>query len=109
MNSNNPPTPNWYRKFLEKYPQVGKDYEALGKSVHEAGPLEERERALIKLGISGAARSLQAFRRHVHKAHTLGLSRDEIEHAVLLTLPTIGFPQMMTLLYIVDEEWQKIL
>lgn len=99
--------PKWYQQFLSRYPEVGKNYEALGESVHQAGPLDEKSRALIKLAISGSSGMEQAFRVHIRKARDIGIGREEIEHVALLALPTIGFPSMMILLYSIEEEFNK--
>jgi len=80
---------------MEKYPAVGSAYEAYGESVAAAGPLDERTRALVKLAMSVGARMEGAAKSHAHKALQAGASADEIRHVVLLSAPTIGFPNMM--------------
>lgn len=95
--------PKRYTRFLEKYPEIGKAYEAIGTAVHQAGPLDMKTRALIKVAISGGARMEGAFHSHVRKAAKAGASLDEIRHVALLALPTIGFPTMMALLSWIDD------
>lgn len=102
-----PKPPRFYEEFTEKYPQVAAKYEALGNAVHDTGPLSERDRALIKLAISGSHLFSSAFKAHIRKAMTCGITRQEIEHVVLLFLPTVGFPSMMAALGIVDEQLSK--
>ena len=99
--------PKWYKQFLSKYPEVGKNYEALRDSVQDAGPLDETTRALVRLAISGSSGLGHAFKVHVRKARDIGVGRDEIEHVALLALPTIGFPSMMSLLALIEEEFNK--
>src|SRR3990172_7519555 len=84
--------PEHYEWLVENYPRVGKAYETLGKAVHKAGPLDDRTRALIKLGISVGARAEGAVHAHVRKARDAGATDEEILHAVLLAMPTIGLP-----------------
>lgn len=103
MEKNTDTPPSWYLEFMEKYPEVGKQYQALGDAVHNAGPLNERERALIKLAISGSSRLKAAFNSHVRRARSLGISKEEMEHVAILALPTIGFPGMMRLLYWIED------
>ena len=43
--------PQRYMKFKEDYPEIAEAYEKMGNAVHTAGPLDEKTRALIKLGI----------------------------------------------------------
>ena len=102
-----PKPPKFYEQFVKKYPQVAKEYEALGDTVHDLGPLNERDRALIKLAISGSHLYSSAFKAHIRKAVSSGISREEIEHLVLLFLPTVGFPAMMAAMGIVEEQMTK--
>ena len=102
----NPKPPTFYTQFLKKYPVVGAKYEQLGEAVHNQGPLDERERALIKLAISGSNLYQSAFKAHVRKALAAGITRDEIEHLALLMLPTVGFPTMMVLMGIIEDQFE---
>jgi alkylhydroperoxidase/carboxymuconolactone decarboxylase family protein YurZ len=87
--------PKRFKKFTEDYPKVAKAYERLGDEVHAAGPLDEKTRALVKLGISVGARLEGAVHSHVRKAIEAGGTADEVRHVVLLSMPTIGLPPMM--------------
>jgi len=95
--------PKRFRKFTKDYPDVARAYEALGDEVHAAGPLDERTRALVKLGISIGARLEGAVHSHVRKAIGVGATPDELRHVALLSLPTIGLPSMMAALSWVDD------
>jgi len=95
--------PKRFQKFTEDYPAVAEAYERLGAACHQGGPLEEEQRALIKLGISIGARMEGAVHSHVRKALGAGVSPEEIRHAVLLALPTIGLPSMMAAMTWVDD------
>ncbi len=90
--------PKGYRKFQEKYPQVYAAYETLGKTAAESGPLDEKTRELIKLGMAAARGSESAVQSHVHRALDAGASAEEIEHALVIGINTLGFPAMMTAL-----------
>jgi len=87
-----------YRRFQEKYADVWQAYDKLGATVHAVGPLGEKNRALVKLGLAIGAQQEGAVHAHVRKALEAGLSADEIRHAVLLTIPTLGFPTTMAAL-----------
>lgn len=95
--------PKRYRKFFETFPEVGAAYEAFGAAVATAGPLSERERALIKLAISVGGRLEGATKSHAHKALDAGLTPDELRHVAVLAAPTIGFPAMMVGLAAIDD------
>lgn len=102
-----PKPPKFYSEFIRKYPDVGEKYQALGDAVHHQGPLNDRERALIKLAISGSNLYQSAFKAHVRKAVAIGITRDEIEHLALLMLPTVGFPTMMVLMGIIEDQFER--
>ena len=98
-----PKIPKRFKKFTKDFPKVAKAYEKLGDEVHAAGPLNERTRALVKLGISVGARLEGAVHSHVRKALEIGVDPDELRHVALLSLPTIGLPSMMAALSWIDE------
>lgn len=87
--------PSHFRWFQDRFPEVAKGYEALGDGAHGAGPLDARTRALLKVAISGAARLEGGLHAHVRKALKAGVTEEEIYHALLLLMPTVGFPGAM--------------
>ena len=101
--TNSDEIPKTYKRFMENYPEVGEGYEKLGDAVHKSGPLDEKTRALIKLSISTGARMEGAVHSHTRKALRAGAEPDEIRHAVILSLPTIGLPSMMAALTWVED------
>ncbi|MDQ3965111.1 MAG: carboxymuconolactone decarboxylase family protein [Actinomycetota bacterium] len=84
--------PEIYQQFERRYPGVKEAFDALGAAEHEAGPLDEKERRLIKLGIAVGAESEGGVRSHVRKLLGIGASEEEILHTIVLALTTIGFP-----------------
>lgn len=96
--------PKQFRDFVRTYPRVAAAYEAIGTEVHAAGPLNNKTRALVKLSIALGARLEGAVHSHVRKALALGVKPDELRHAALLALPTIGFPSMMAALSWIEDE-----
>ena len=97
------PIPKRFKKFTEDYKNVAEAYESLGTAVHNAGPLDEKTRALVKLAISTGARLEGAVHSHVRKALKSGVKAEEIRHAIMLSLPTIGLPSMMAALSWADD------
>lgn len=95
--------PKRFERFQEDYPDIAKAYEQLGTSVHSAGPLDEKSRALIKLAISVGARLEGAVHSHTRKSIELGISNEEIRQTVLLALPTLGLPATMAAMSWVDD------
>src|SRR5919202_752685 len=84
--------PEIYQQFERHYPGVKEACDALGAAEHEAGPLGEKERRLVKLGIAVGAESEGGVRSHVRKLLGIGVSEEEILHTIVLGLTTVGFP-----------------
>ena len=84
--------PEIYRHFSDRFPAVKEAFDSLGAAEHAAGPLGEKERRLVKLGIAVGAESEGAVRSHVRKLLGVGASQGEILHTIVLALTTIGFP-----------------
>lgn len=88
--------PKPYLQFKARFPQILQKNEELGTFIHEhGGPLDEKTRWLVKLGISAAGRHQTAVVTHANKARMAGASQEEIIHALLLVIPTCGFPTFM--------------
>lgn len=90
--------PKPYQQFMQDYAQVWQAYDQLGAAAAAAGPLDQKLRELIKLGMAAAVRSESAVHSHVHRALEAGATVDEIEHALVLGATTLGFPTMMAAL-----------
>ena len=85
-----------FTRFKDEFPEVYSRHEALGKEIHEkVGPLGENSRWLIKIAISAACNHKRALSTHIKKAKKAGVAEDEIKHALLLLIPTVGFPMFM--------------
>ncbi|HVF02750.1 MAG TPA: carboxymuconolactone decarboxylase family protein [Rubrobacteraceae bacterium] len=84
--------PEVFQQFRRRYPRVKEAFDAMGAAEHQAGPLGEKERRLVKLGIAVGAESEGAVRSHTRKLLGIGASEEEILHAIVLSLTTIGFP-----------------
>lgn len=95
--------PKRYKKFHNDYPEAATAYEKLGDAIHNAGPLDEKTRSLIKIAISAGARLEGAVHSHTRKAIKAGATAEEIHHTVLLALPTIGLPSTMAAFSWVDD------
>jgi AhpD family alkylhydroperoxidase len=96
--------PQAYRSFQDQYRSIWEAYDRLGEAVHQHGPLDEKTRELVKLGIAIGARLEGAVHSHTRKALAAGASADEIRHVVLLAIPTTGFPTTMAARTWVEDE-----
>ena len=90
--------PERFLIFREQHPGVASAYENLAAECRKAGPLGAKDRALAQLGVAVGAQVEGAVRSQARKALDAGLTSDEIRHAVMLSLTTIGFPRMMAAL-----------
>ena len=100
-----------FQEFVKKYPKIATAYESLAGECRRSGPLSERDQALVKLGIAEGSQTEGSVHSHVRKALDIGLQPDEIRHAILLAVTSIGFPKMMASLTwaedILNEEISK--
>jgi 4-carboxymuconolactone decarboxylase len=93
-----PKAPRVFLKLVKDHPEVFAAIDQLGAAVRGAGPLDTRTAHLIQLAAAAAARSEGAVHSHVRRALAAGVSRQEIEHALLLLMSTIGTPQVVAAL-----------
>jgi 4-carboxymuconolactone decarboxylase len=85
-----------FTKFKEDFPKVYSGHEEMGAEIHErSGPLPEKIRWLLKIAVSGASRHPLALETHIARAREAGVRDDEIKHALLLLIQTVGFPTFM--------------
>jgi alkylhydroperoxidase/carboxymuconolactone decarboxylase family protein YurZ len=99
--------PKTYENFSTQYPEVLKQYQNLGKSCREAGPLDAKSQEFVKLGIAIGVNSRGGVMSAARKALAAGASVDEIHHATLLSITTTGFPNMIAAMGWVDEVLAK--
>ncbi len=84
--------PQAHKQFITEFPAVGAGYEQLATAVHNAGPLDEKSRQLVKLALAIGARHEGAVHAHTRRALEAGLTAAEIKHAVALAATTLGMP-----------------
>jgi alkylhydroperoxidase/carboxymuconolactone decarboxylase family protein YurZ len=82
--------PEVYSRFRGAFPDVVGAVDAVGAASDAAGPLSERERRLVKLGIGVGAQSPGAVRSNVRRAVAAGATEEEILHVVALGAATVG-------------------
>ncbi len=102
-----PPSPKTVQSFSTSFASVSQAFQKLGEVCHSAGPLDERVRRLIKVGIAAAAQSEGAVHSAVRHARATGVSPDEIRHVIILSITTIGFPRAMAAMSWADDILKK--
>ena len=84
-----------FNDLVKGYPAVFQAHEKLGTEIKSAGPLDEKTLQLIQLAAAAAAGSEGAVHSHTRRALAAGASADEVYHALLSLMSTIGFPGCM--------------
>ena len=99
--------PDKYKNFSLEYPEIFQLYKDLGTKVRESGPLDKKAQNLIKLGIAVGSNSRGGVMSHTRKALKSGSTKEEVKHAILLSLSTTGFPAMIAALNWANEVLEK--
>lgn len=81
--------------FRKDYEEVWRAFTQLGERCHEAGPLDERTRRLVKLALAVGAGLEGGTHSAVRGALAAGLTPEEIKQVAVLAITTIGFPASM--------------
>jgi AhpD family alkylhydroperoxidase len=84
--------PKAHKQFMEEFPDIAKGYEAVATAVHDAGPLDEKSRQLVKLALAIGARHEGAVHAHTRRALEAGLTPEEIKQVAALAVTTLGMP-----------------
>lgn len=87
------PTP--VEEFRRDHPDLWRSFTELGDRCHEAGPLDEKTRRLVKLALAIGAGLEGATHSAVRNALAAGVTPEEIRHAAILGITTLGFPSTM--------------
>ena len=99
--------PGTYREIASKFPSLTDAHDQMSRAAEQAGPLSAREQALVKIGMCVGAGLESALRSHVRRAAQLGISREEIEHAIMLGMTTCGFPRAASAYAWADIQFQR--
>ena len=99
--------PKIYQYFTEHYPEIFEDFNQLGKKCRQSGPLEPKVQNLVNLGIAIGASSRGGVMSQTRKALETGATHEEIMHALMLALTTIGFPSMIAAMGWINEVLEK--
>jgi 4-carboxymuconolactone decarboxylase len=94
MAKNDIPQP--FQDLTRDFPAVAKAYEALGSAAHNAGPLDDRTRRLVKLAIAVGGRLEGAVRAQARLAREGGITDAELDHVALLAITTSGLPSAVS-------------
>ena len=100
--------PDQFEQFRKDHPAVWKAFSDLGDRCHQAGPLDEKTRRLVKLALAIGAGLEGATHSAVRNARASGIKPEELRHVALLAITTLGFPaSMRALTWIADDITDK--
>jgi AhpD family alkylhydroperoxidase len=84
--------PKNYQWINSRFGKAMKAHQKLGEELLAAGPLKKKQAHLIQLAAAAASRSEGGVHSHVRRALAAGVKPDEVYHALVLLVSTIGFP-----------------
>ncbi len=87
--------PKAYRDLQRAHPEFMASLEAMGEAARDAGPLDARTVALVKLAYGISAGLEGATHSQTTRAFEAGCTKEELLQVALLAAPTIGFPTMV--------------
>lgn len=99
--------PEHFQRFKRENPDVYEAFEELGRRLHESGPLSERERRLVKLGIAIGLGTEGGVHSAVRFAVAGGCTREDLAHVVRLAITTIGWPSASAAMSWVDDLFEE--
>lgn len=82
-------------KFEDLYPDVWAAFMQLGDRCHNAGPLDEKTRRLVKLALAIGAGLEGGTHSAARNAHAAGVTVDEMNQVAVLGITTLGLPAAM--------------
>ena len=85
--------PEHYKSLQQRFADVIEGVEALGATIRNRGPINKRTAHLIQMAAAAAIGSEGSVQSHARRALEAGASTEELCHAILLLVSTIGFPR----------------
>jgi alkylhydroperoxidase/carboxymuconolactone decarboxylase family protein YurZ len=95
--------PDHFQALKQRFPEVIAASEELGKTAKAAGPIDEKTVHLLQMAAATAIRSHGAVRSHARRALEAGANAQELYHAVLVLISTLGFPVVAAAVGWIDD------
>jgi alkylhydroperoxidase/carboxymuconolactone decarboxylase family protein YurZ len=95
--------PKHFQTLKQRFPEVIAASEELGKTAKAAGPIDEKTAHLLQMASATGIRSHGAVRSHARRALEAGASTEELYHAVLVLISTLGFPVVAAAVGWIDD------
>jgi len=95
--------PKNFQRIKDRYGPIIAHLDQARDEALKAGPLDEKTCHLVQLAGCAAIRSEGGVHSHARRALAAGATPDEIRHAVVMLIPTIGFPNVAAVLSWVED------
>lgn len=82
--------PEIYTRFREAFPDLVDAVDGLGAASDAAGPLDDKQRRVVKLAIAVGAQAPGSVRSNVRRALAAGADPAEVLHVIALSVATVG-------------------
>lgn len=99
--------PQTYEDFVARFPDIGEAWNLLRKGAREAGPLDERTLALVRVATATGAQREGALHAAVRKALASGIPREEVEQVIATAASTVGLPATVAAWSWARDEFEK--
>ena len=102
------PIPASWRRFTDRYPELAAAYNVLSDVCRDAGPIDVRMAAVVKLAVSVGCHAERTVHAHAKKALRVGVDPETLRHVARIALPTIGLPAALDSLAWIDESVREV-
>lgn len=102
-----PKPPKTYTKFTERFPELAQAWELIHEGGEKAGPMDEKTRRLVKLGIAIGSRQTGSVHSSVRKALAMSITLEELEQVAALAAGTMGMSAGVAAYTWIHEEVDK--
>lgn len=90
--------------FRQHHPDVWNAFAKLADECHGAGPLDDKDRKLIKVALAIGAGLEGATHSAIRHALEAGVTTEELDHVAVLAITTLGYPSAMRALSWIHDQ-----
>lgn len=99
--------PKAVNDFRKRHPEIWKAFNELAERCHEAGPLDEKSRRLVKLALCIGAGLEGGTHSAVRNALKSGVTPEEMDQVAILAISTLGLPAATRAMTWIDDISRK--
>jgi 4-carboxymuconolactone decarboxylase len=87
--------PDIFKTFVERHREISETLLKVGELCYQAGPIDQINQHLIRMGIAVGSNSQGGVRSHARRALDAGATKEQVLQTVLLSATIVGFPAMI--------------